>query len=214
MDHDAAVQSQAVERYWLGELGATEREEFEEHFFVCPLCAEALNLTEALEANLKAAATDENLRSRPRSFAPWFSTAIAASLLVGVAGFDHLFQIPRYQKEIAVLSQPQVVDPVVLHATERGENSATVIVKKDSPLYYVKFDIAEPSGTGYDCVIQTASGVAIEELKHVQPSSVGELSLRLNAEKTPPGDYVLLLVEPGSRKELRRYPFSVRPEAK
>lgn len=210
MDHNEAVQNQAVERYWLGELVAPERQEFEEHFFVCPLCAEALNMTEALEANVKAAATEETLRAGAWSWRTSFPMSVAAAILIGIVGFDHLVEIPRIRQQVSALSEPQVVEPVVLHAVERGESVATATASKSAPLYYVKFDIAVPSRTGYDCVIQTEAGVAIQELKHVQPSSSGELSLRLSAEKTPAGNYVLVLVETGTREVVGRYPFSVR----
>jgi hypothetical protein len=42
MDHAKAVRKLAVEQYLLGELSGPEREEFEEHFFGCPKCVEAL----------------------------------------------------------------------------------------------------------------------------------------------------------------------------
>jgi hypothetical protein len=213
MDHDEAVLSQAVERYWLGELAPPKREEFEEHFFVCPLCAEALSLTEALEANVRAAATEKSVQPRFRAWPSWVP-AIAAALLVGVVGFDRLVEIPGYRDQISALSAPQVVEPVVLHEAQRGAESSTVIVSKTSPLYYVKFDVADPSGTGYDCVVQTRGGVTVEEMKSVRPPRGGELSLRFDARKTPPGDYVLMLMEPGSRVPSHSYPFSVRAESR
>jgi anti-sigma factor RsiW len=42
MDHAEAVRVLAVEQYLLGELSGPEREAFEEHFFSCPECVEAL----------------------------------------------------------------------------------------------------------------------------------------------------------------------------
>jgi len=39
MDHDEALQLQAAEKYVLGELPPSQRDEFEEHFFECQECA-------------------------------------------------------------------------------------------------------------------------------------------------------------------------------
>ena len=44
MDHAEAVRVLAVEQCLLGELSGPEREEFEEHFFSCPECVEALEV--------------------------------------------------------------------------------------------------------------------------------------------------------------------------
>lgn len=44
MDHTEAVRKLAVEQYLLGELSGRELEEFEEHFFGCPECVEALEI--------------------------------------------------------------------------------------------------------------------------------------------------------------------------
>ena len=39
MDHNEALRQQAAEKYVLGELPPTLRDEFEEHFFECQECA-------------------------------------------------------------------------------------------------------------------------------------------------------------------------------
>ena len=54
MDHAEATRRLAVEQYLLGELSEAEREAFEEHFFACEECAEALDTSAALTANAKA----------------------------------------------------------------------------------------------------------------------------------------------------------------
>ena len=47
MDHREAIESQAVERYLLKEFSASERDEFEEHYFGCGECASDLRSTSA-----------------------------------------------------------------------------------------------------------------------------------------------------------------------
>ena len=40
MDHQQAIATHATERYLLNELGDTERDAFEAHYFACAICAE------------------------------------------------------------------------------------------------------------------------------------------------------------------------------
>src|SRR5438105_1537098 len=40
MNHNYAIKNHSAERYVLGELTEPEREDYEEHFFDCPQCAE------------------------------------------------------------------------------------------------------------------------------------------------------------------------------
>jgi anti-sigma factor RsiW len=63
-DHQQAVRTHAVERYLLDELPSPLREEFEDHFFTCPQCAEALRTGTMLRDNVRAL-----LRVRPQSSA-------------------------------------------------------------------------------------------------------------------------------------------------
>jgi hypothetical protein len=53
MDHESAIRIQAAERYTLQELDPASCEEFEEHFFACPECAEQVRAGAILAANAK-----------------------------------------------------------------------------------------------------------------------------------------------------------------
>jgi Putative zinc-finger len=211
MDHKDVDRTYAVERYWLGELPRGEREEFEEHFFACDDCADALRHLEILEANgLDAGVKGVQDKVVPieRKFRFFKNISLlAAALLAGVVGFDHLVEIPRFQNQIATLSSIQVVEPPVgLHAEQRGADEATVSVLKGAAFFDINFDVAKPSGTGYDCVIQSAAGVRVDESRNLQ-APLGEFHLRLAAKNLEPGEYVLVLLKSGSREELGRYRF-------
>jgi len=45
MDHQEAIRLAVVERYLLDKLPPPRRDEFEEHFFECQLCAKDLRVT-------------------------------------------------------------------------------------------------------------------------------------------------------------------------
>ena len=42
MDHEYAIEHHSIEQYLLGEMNGHDREAFEEHYFSCPECAEAV----------------------------------------------------------------------------------------------------------------------------------------------------------------------------
>jgi hypothetical protein len=216
MDHKDVDRTYLVERYWLGELPREERQEFEEHFFACDDCADALRHLEMLEANGQDASVKEiDLKGAhgkvvpiERKFRVFRNTSLlAAAALAGVVGFDHLVEIPRFQNQIAALTSIQVVEPAAgLHEEQRGAEETTVSVVKGASFFDVNFDVAKPSGTGYDCVIQSAAGVRVDGCRNLQ-APLGEFHLRLAAEKLVPGEYVLVLLKSGSREELGRYRF-------
>jgi len=54
MDHSQAIETQAAERYLLGELSASEAEDFEQHYFECTDCAEAVESGGVFIANARA----------------------------------------------------------------------------------------------------------------------------------------------------------------
>ena len=59
MEHQFAVDRKLTERYVLGELEAEEREEFEEHYFTCAVCAEDVRIMSELVTNAKAVIREE-----------------------------------------------------------------------------------------------------------------------------------------------------------
>ena len=66
MEHELAIKSLAAERYLLDEMTSQERDEFEEHFFGCSECADAVRTGTAFTANGREAVKEQALRpSRP-----------------------------------------------------------------------------------------------------------------------------------------------------
>ncbi len=73
MDHDEALQLQAAEKYVLGELPPSQRDEFEEHFFECQECALDVKATAGFVDNVRGlpsifGQTDKyrEIRARPQ----------------------------------------------------------------------------------------------------------------------------------------------------
>src|SRR5450432_3933445 len=99
MDHDIAVQSEAAERYFLGDLTGEDRDKFEEHFFMCPECAEDVRALQIFAANAKAVfrqpTVSAGVLTSNRFF--WVSAALNCCLLLGL-GYTVLGVTPRMKQ--------------------------------------------------------------------------------------------------------------------
>jgi len=73
MDHAEAARKLAVEQYLLGELSGPEREEFEEHFFDCPECVEALEMGTGFINNARAVFREDRVVRPAEQREPWWS---------------------------------------------------------------------------------------------------------------------------------------------
>src|SRR5690349_16175904 len=110
MDHETAVRTGATERYLLGQLSAEDRDSFEEHYFMCPECAEDVRTLTVFAANAKAVFREKASGPAPyptpytgmfrSGHVLWLSAALNAVLLLG-AGYV-LFQVnPARKRELA-----------------------------------------------------------------------------------------------------------------
>jgi hypothetical protein len=119
MDHTAVVRQKMTERYLLDELDSEVRNEFEDHFFDCPECAQDVSAGAQFVAQSKVVLAERSepdpvrSTSRPgarhRGWLAWLRPAFAApalALLVAVIGYQNLVTYPRLQSE---LNQPQVL---------------------------------------------------------------------------------------------------------
>ena len=85
MDHEAAIKSQAAERYMLGELSMAERDAFEEHLADCSRCMEDAATLDAFAANARA---EFAAQSRPLLARPGFRLAGLLPRLAPVMAFS------------------------------------------------------------------------------------------------------------------------------
>lgn len=144
MDHNEAIQSQACEKYLLGELSSTQRDLFEEHYFSCSECA--LQLRSAAEF---LAASREVLATLPATASPdyvppmnawsrWFSPFIVgpafAALLLFIV-YQNFVTIPRYQQAAV----PRVLTMhSLIAANSRGAEGLAFSSAPNEPLgFYV-----------------------------------------------------------------------------
>ena len=148
MEHQEAIQMLAAERYLLGELTDAERDQFEEHFFDCPECAEDVRGGNILTANLRAVFADNARQSdaKPGRW-EWFrlrpawvaSIASAAAVLTGGVVFEGVL-IYQLRSQLAVLRVPQSYSSVFLRSTTRGAEQV-IAVPRESHFLALSMDL-------------------------------------------------------------------------
>jgi len=167
MDHELAIKNQSVERYFLGEMELPEREAFEEHFFVCDLCADDVRATSAFVDNAK-----DILRERktwPKAagrgwmgrwvgmFRPAFATGALTALCLVVIGYQNLSVIPGLK---ASRSMPVVLPPISMAQAQAvpldgPTRSAGPKLHEGQPL---RFQIPTDDVSGGSVLVELRSG--------------------------------------------------------
>lgn len=221
MNHEDAVRVSAVERYVLDEMIGPEREAFEEHYFTCPECAEALTDSVTLADNAREVFKDRKLFKPytgpgrwawlnrwlvPQAMAP---ALVALALLLAV-GYLALITVPRMNNRLKLATAPQPVLAFALHAESRGATQ-TIEVPRHATYYTVYFDLPASGAAVYFCEIHDAAGRLRDSLTVPQNEMTDTLNLLLNTARVPPGDYTLVVrTSPGSPTEVGRYHFTVK----
>jgi hypothetical protein len=163
MDHQNTVTIRLAERYITGELSQQEREEFEQHFFECPECAEEVRLGAQFAENSKAVFRERAERRhvipfRPSRIREW--TAIAACLTVGMfTGYQNLISLPALKSRIRTLETPRVLSTAVLAPNSRG--NLVRFSGADGPFIQLSLATTEPlrapsspSAAQYECRLE------------------------------------------------------------
>lgn len=205
MDHSEAVRLQAAEKYLLGELPEAKREEYEEHYFDCTVCAEEIKATVAFMESTRdvvrqgAWQTIEEKRLVPapaangRWFAwlkPAFAIPVFAALLLFI-GYQNSVTIPGLRQASSHLATVEVVKSFSLMSLgARGDGSTSLKISvRPHEDFDLDVDMPGNSPSGYVCQIQDESGkvevtlpVSAQEAKSLVQVNVPGGSLK-------PGNY-------------------------
>lgn len=144
MDHETAIRQNAAERYFLGELTGADRDQFEEHFFMCPDCAESVQDLTTFAANARAVLREPVAAPVPVWSRPAFrlSAALNVVLLLGL-GYTQLMIAPELKREIAQARSPQFVQEVPILGVSRGNGSVHEIASTTQRIVF-SFYLREP----------------------------------------------------------------------
>ncbi len=224
MQHNQADQTHAPERYLLGEMSPVELEEFEEHFFECTECAEAVKtgaiLTDNARAVFQAEPAPAPVRTKPvetsgRARLPWWTRfrlpvlapTFAALALLGVVTYQRLVVIPGLESQVAEITTLQPLFAFPLHAVSRGE-PRLIELPPAARFFSLYFEVATESPSGYLCEIRDASGKIRLSTRVPQPKPGDMVNLFLERSKLRGGDYTLVVRADGPEtKEVGQYPF-------
>jgi Putative zinc-finger len=223
MDHSEAINGKFTERYLLGELTPAQRDQFEDHYFDCAVCADDVHSCAVFVDNARALlregpVSEEAAFSGSRGvFAryglPFQSAALAFVLLLCVVGYENVVTIPHLRSQTAGVSRPEILPTVSLVAM--GARAESNPVAAPAAVDFV-FEMEIPGGpefTSYVCEIRDAS----DALKYSIPVGTNEardtVRLAIPGTALGAGGYKLVLLgqKPGDAlKKLVQYPIQIQ----
>jgi hypothetical protein len=218
MDHEEALQAQAIERYLLGEMAGSEREAFEEHYFICTECAEALTTGAILVDNARDVFKEREQKHSDCAAWDWLRNwftrramipALAALALLMITGYLELVTVPRLKDRLAATTAAQPIAVFALHSASRGAGQV-ISVPQGARFYTIFVDLPPVSTAAYFCEIRDASGFVRVSVKVPRSETSDTLNLLLDSSRTPPGEYTLVVrTSPDASSEVGRYRFTV-----
>lgn len=218
MDHTDAVKLQAVEKYILGELAPSLRNEFEAHYFECAECSLNVRSGVAFAAASRQYFAEMDNRPvvvpapKPGWFA-WLKPLIAVpafAALLFLIGYQNLVTIPRLHRESG--AEATAVEPwfSLVPTNVRGGGTPTFSVVPGQGFSLV-FDItaahSDPSAS-FLLQLQDASGKTL--LTRTVSSQAARRSVHL---RIPPGlsegSYRLLITKQFGGTAAGEIPFDI-----
>jgi Putative zinc-finger len=200
MDHQYATENYAVEKYLLGEMNQAEREEFEEHYFSCAECADAVRTGTYFADNAQSASKANpgrptgtgqvvKMKTRPRP-TPWqrlsAPVGIAAALLLAIVGYRNLTP--------PAAEQPQLLARNVIQPAARGTGNL-VQLKPGQKTAVLRMDLnIDPPYPYYTVDVRTQSGKSILHQITAAPSDSA-----LEIAPIPAGQYEISVRGQSSR---------------
>jgi len=193
MDHEQAIQTQAAERYLLGEFSVAEQDEFAEHFFDCEECARDLRLTSLFVDTSKRVIADD-LRDKPqptvkRSSSTWQPAwyAIAASIaLLAVILYQNVVTIPKLRSFVA----PQALEYFsIVGMGSRGSGPTVVTPNHDKPFALLADIPSHENIELYRCEILDPNGKTIVSIDVPEALARNTVPLLIPASTLSRGTY-------------------------
>ncbi len=216
MDHGESVKMQVVEKYLLGELSASQENEFAEHFFDCEECANDLRLTARfVDTTKKVLATDRVAKPQPstRWGSRWLPApyAVAASVaLLAFTLYQNVVTIPKLRSG----SAPQALAIFSLAGMGARSAEATVVAPTPGKPFALLLDIPPHENISqYQCQILNTSNSPVVSVDLSEDVVTKTVPLLIPAGVLKPGAYQLAISGRSkdgiSFTELERYPLQV-----
>jgi len=215
MDHAEAARKLAVEQYLLGELRGPDREEFEEHFFDCPECVEALEMGAGFIANARAVFREDRQLPPVRQKVRWngaFWTGWRLAPSAAMAGWAVACVLAGYQFfGSSSQSSPFVIAPAVGVKATRASQALTFSRRQSIIALSVPHEWEEtyPAYQG-----EIERGADHKVLLSSKVDAVpGDLAISIRPKSFGPGSYMLTLygLREGTAEKtaVERVPFTL-----
>jgi len=220
MDHDEVVREKITERYLLEELDPEQREEFEEHFFDCGVCALDVrgasmfvehSKTVLAEDGKKSAASDS---ARVRAgWLAWLRPAFAVpvfALLLMVIGYQNFVTYPRLEQ---ALNSPQLLPSISLHMRARGVGTPVITAQPGKSFLLVLNIPPDSTYLSYIAELYDAGGNRQWSLTIPASSVQDQWPIEVPGTNREPGSYTLALrgvTAAGDSREVSRVPFELQ----
>ena len=217
LDHLHAYETQAPERYVLGELTAAEAEDFELHYFECQQCAMAVESSELFIANARAVLGTAHAKSESAPLADnrrkpsnWFRDILSACMrpafglpVLGAAVFG---AVALYQGTILIpalrgaAGEARALPAFQLIGASRGQ-SEKVVVPSGSLFFALSIDVPPESHFGQYICDFSAGGKSIFRVTSPAPAEGLPVSILVPAKGLKPGDYELTIFGAGPNSQ-------------
>jgi len=228
MEHTEAIDKGAAERYALREMSEPERDQYEEHFFDCPECAEEVRAAAIFLDNAEAVvrAKPFGWRTQADPSPGWQSgwkalfwpvpLAAAATLtlsLGGPAAYLAFFRLPQLERVIAE-GQTLQAAPSYFLSVSRSEPEVVRVSPAEHRVALTLSRSSDRTFPFYLCEVRDASDRALISNVIPGPRQEGELQILLPTDKLHPGTYVIAVAgldSASSRSPASafiRYPFA------
>ena len=202
MDHTEAVRLQAAEKYLLGELPKAQREEYEEHYFDCPACAEELKTTVAFMESARQVAREKSpetsdatrLVLAPAGWFGWLRPAFAIPVFAALAlfiAYQNVITIPGLKQTSSHALSAHIAQSFSLISVgSRGEGSSSLTIsvgpKED---FGLDVDMPGNSASGYLCEVQDQTGKVVFTLLVSAEAAKRSVHVNVPGGSLPPGQY-------------------------
>lgn len=222
MDHETSINTLAAEKYSLGELSSPEREQFEQHFFECPECAESVRVGFQFGESARIvfgqdarAVAELARRSRLRDWFALIRPVMLAPMAVSIAilavsGYQNTVQIPALRGRVEQLERPQVLSSALLAPSSRW-SVPSITISSTAQFFQLSLAIGGIApAERYECELRADSGKSITRLPVPKLDPDVNLQLLIPTADLSDGDYEAVLsgITGGRPGELEHYRFA------
>jgi hypothetical protein len=159
MDHTEAIHGKFTERYLLGELAPELRDQFEEHFFECGVCAADVQAGAVLVDNARAILKPAPANVFLRFGLPFQAAACAFVCLLCVVGYENIVTIPSLRATGAGMRAPEILPAISLLGMGSRAETAPALAPAGKD-FELELEIpGGPEFTGYRCEVRDSQSI-------------------------------------------------------